>query len=53
VLLSEKLNSLAPFSEDGMVFLANSGAESVEAALKCARAHTGRGQFIAFLDSFH
>ena len=53
VLLSEKLDSLAPFSEDGMVFLANSGAESVEAALKCARAHTGRDQFIAFLDSFH
>lgn len=35
------------------VFLANSGAEAVEAALKMARRVTGRPAFIAFSDAFH
>ena len=53
VELGEKLASIAPFSEPAMTFMANSGAEAVETALKLARYHTGRGQFIAFMDSFH
>ncbi len=53
VRLAEKLISLAPFKEDAMVFMTNSGTEAVEAALKLARYHTKRSYFIAFLDSFH
>ena len=51
--LSEKLNQIAPFSEEAAVFLTNSGTESVEAAIKLARVHTGRSQFIGFLGGFH
>jgi 4-aminobutyrate aminotransferase len=51
--LSEKLNQISPFSEDAAVFMTNSGTESVEAALKLARHHTGRSQFIGFLGGFH
>jgi len=53
VTLSERLNSIAPFSEDAVSFLANSGTESVEAAIKLARNHTGRTGFIGFLGAFH
>jgi 4-aminobutyrate aminotransferase len=53
VALSEKLNQIAPFQEDAVVFLTNSGTESVEAAIKLARLHTGRSQFIGFLGAFH
>ena len=35
------------------VFLANSGTEAVEAALKLARHHTGRPNVIAFYGAFH
>ena len=34
VLLSEKLNEISPFEEDAVVFLTNSGTESVEGAIK-------------------
>ena len=56
--LAEKLANLAPFpqKEDGTkarVFFTNSGAESVEAALKLARYHTGRSLVVAFLGAFH
>ncbi len=53
VALSEKLSSIAPFEEEAAVFLTNSGTESVEAAIKLARLHTGRSQFIGFLGAFH
>ncbi len=54
VELGEKLSQIAPFkSEPGMSFMTNSGAESVEAALKLAKAHTKRKFFIAFLGAFH
>ena len=33
--------------------MTNSGTESVEAAIKLARYHTGRSQFIGFLGGFH
>src|SRR5580658_3887230 len=35
------------------VYFGNSGTEAVEAALKLARYHTGRGQFVAFFGAFH
>jgi 4-aminobutyrate aminotransferase len=53
VALSEKFNEIAPFAEDAAVFLTNSGTESVEAAIKLARLHTGRSNFIGFLGAFH
>lgn len=53
VELSERLASIAPFDEPARVFLANSGAEAVEAAIKLARYKSGRGQYIAFFGAFH
>jgi 4-aminobutyrate aminotransferase len=48
----ERLAALAPMP-DARVFLANSGTEAVEAALKLARHHTGRPNAIAFFGGFH
>lgn len=53
VELGEKLNQIAPFSENAISFMTNSGTESVEAAIKLARQFTGRSQFIGFLGAFH
>jgi 4-aminobutyrate aminotransferase len=53
VALGEKLNTIAPFQEDALSFMTNSGTESVEAAIKLARHYTGRTQFIGFLGGFH
>ncbi len=51
--LAERLNALSPMKEPVMSFFAQSGTESVEAALKLARYTTGRGRFIGFLGGFH
>ena len=53
VRLAERLNELSPLKEPTMSFFAQSGTESVEAALKLARYTTGRGRFIGFLGGFH
>ena len=53
VRLAEKLASIAPFNETARVFLCNSGAESVEGAVKLARWYTGRQNVIAFFGAFH
>lgn len=53
VEFSERVAALAPFDGPGRVFLGNSGTEAVEAAIKLARHHTGRQQFIAFYGAFH
>ncbi|KUK97827.1 MAG: 4-aminobutyrate aminotransferase [Anaerolineaceae bacterium 46_22] len=53
VQLGEKLNEIAPFSGPAVSFMTNSGTESVEAAIKLARYHTQRSQFIGFLGAFH
>jgi 4-aminobutyrate aminotransferase len=53
VLLAEKISKIAPFEEPAVSFMANSGAESIEAAIKLARNQTGRSQFIGFLGGFH
>jgi 4-aminobutyrate aminotransferase len=51
--LSRRLAEHAPGEGPKRVFLANSGAEAVEAAFKLARHHTGRQQVIAFRGAFH
>ena len=51
--LAEYLDRIAPFKEDAVSFMTNSGTESVEAAIKLARYHTGRTQLIAFHGAFH
>ena len=53
VQLAEKLASLVPGPGPRRVYFGNSGTEAIEAALKLARYHTGRGQFIAFVGAFH
>jgi 4-aminobutyrate aminotransferase len=53
VMLAEKISKIAPFEEPAVSFMANSGAESIEAAIKLARNQTGRSQFIGFLGGFH
>jgi len=53
VQLAEKLASLVPGQGPRRVYFGNSGTEAVEAALKLARYHTGRGQFITFVGAFH
>jgi 4-aminobutyrate aminotransferase len=50
--LAKKLAELAPGRLDS-VFLANSGAEAVEGAIKMARYVTGRPGIIIFKGSFH
>jgi 4-aminobutyrate aminotransferase len=53
VLLGERFNRIAPFEEDAISFMTNSGTESVEAAIKLARYYTGASQFIGFHGAFH
>lgn len=49
--LMQKMASLVPGLE--RVFFCNSGAESVEAALKFARLSTGRAEIVAAMRAFH
>ncbi len=51
--LAERLALAAPGKGPKRVFFTNSGAESLEAALKLARHHTGRTRAIAFFGAFH
>jgi 4-aminobutyrate aminotransferase len=51
--LGEKINEIAPFAENAISFMTNSGTESVEAAIKLARQHTRATEFIGFLGAFH
>jgi len=53
VALAEKLASIVPGDSPKRVYFGNSGTEAIEAALKLARYHSGRGQFIAFVGAFH
>ena len=53
ISLAERLAVMAPGETPKKVFLANSGAEAVEAAFKLARYHTGRSQVISFFGAFH
>lgn len=51
--LAEKLDEIAPMQEQAVTFLTNSGTEAVETAIKLARYHTGRSNFIGFTGGFH
>ncbi len=53
VALGEKLDEIAPFHEAAVSFMANSGTEAIETAIKLARYHTGRTNFIGFTGAFH
>lgn len=53
VELARKLCEITPGDFEKKVFLSNSGAECVEAAMKIARWSTGRKQFISFIGGFH
>ena len=50
--LHERLRHVLP-GDDWQAFLANSGAEATEAAVKLARAATGRPAIVAFRGGFH
>ena len=50
--LLQKLIGLAPKGLD-RVFLCNSGAESVECAIKLARKHSGKPEIVSLMGAFH
>jgi 4-aminobutyrate aminotransferase len=52
IQLAEELSTVVPTGLDTF-FFSNSGAEAVEAAVKLARAATGRSNIIVFQGSFH
>lgn len=51
--LAEKLITLTPGKFSKKVFFSGSGAESGEAAIKAAKWHTKRGQFLGYIGAFH
>ncbi|MEO6458718.1 MAG: acetyl ornithine aminotransferase family protein [Chloroflexia bacterium] len=53
VELAETLCRITPGNFEKQVFLTNSGTESIEAAMKLCRHHTGRPVLISFLGGFH
>ncbi|MDC3955074.1 4-aminobutyrate--2-oxoglutarate transaminase [Polyangium jinanense] len=53
VALCERLNRITPGAFAKKAFLANSGAEAVENAVKIARAHTKRQGVVVFDHAFH
>lgn len=53
IALAEKLAQIAPGPDPKRVLFTNSGAESVEAAIKLSRHHTRRKLIIAFYGAFH
>jgi len=53
IAVAERLNKLAPGSSPKRTFLANSGAEVVENAVKLARSYTGRSHILCFNHAYH
>lgn len=53
IKLAERLFKHAPIPGPKKVFFTNSGAESIEGAIKLARQATGGHQMLAFYGSFH
>jgi len=51
--VAERLHQLTPGQFDKKTFLANSGAEAIEGAVKFARAYTKRDAVLTFQYSFH
>lgn len=52
ILLAQKLAELAPF-EDTQVLYSTTGSASIDAAIKLARAYTGRPKIISMYESYH
>ncbi|MBI9106557.1 MAG: acetyl ornithine aminotransferase family protein [Spirochaetales bacterium] len=50
---AEKICALTPGDFEKRIFYTNSGSESVEAAIKMAKAHNRRPYGIGFINSFH
>jgi 4-aminobutyrate aminotransferase len=53
VQAAERVARHVPGKGTKRVFFGNSGAESIECAIKLAKYHTGRKRFIAFYGAFH
>ena len=53
ITLAEKLAGIVPGEFEKKTYFGNSGTEAVEAAIKLARWHTRKPQFIGFIDAFH
>ena len=53
VNLGEELSKILPMEGPKKVFYGNSGAESIEAAMKVSRWHSGRQGYLAYIGSFH
>jgi 4-aminobutyrate aminotransferase len=53
VTLAEMLVQITPGNFRKRVYFGNSGAESVEAAFKCARWHTRRPRMLSYTGAFH
>jgi 4-aminobutyrate aminotransferase len=53
IALGERLDEIAPFQEAAVSFMTNSGTEAIETAIKLARYHTARSNFIGFTGAFH
>ncbi|MGH2490708.1 MAG: aminotransferase class III-fold pyridoxal phosphate-dependent enzyme, partial [Candidatus Limnocylindria bacterium] len=53
IRLAERLRQSAPVAPPARVFFANSGAETIEGAMKLARWSTRRTHFLAFTGAFH
>jgi 4-aminobutyrate aminotransferase len=51
--LAKKITELTPGNFEKKVFFCNSGAESVEAAIKLCKWSTGRKRFLSFMGAFH
>ena len=50
---AEALASIMPSPDLRVSFFGNSGAEAIEGAMRLARQHTGRSEFVALQMSFH
>lgn len=53
VSIAGKLTEITPGKFEKKVYFGNSGAESVEAAVKLAKWHTHKQLFISFISAFH
>jgi 4-aminobutyrate aminotransferase len=53
VQIAERLTQVAPMPGPHRYYFGNSGAEAIECAMKVARYHTGRQNFISFFGGFH
>ena len=53
IKVAEKLKKITPGRFDKRVYFANSGAESLESALKAARYFTRRPGIVSFIGAFH